>query len=97
MASTIEILIPTAEPKIKTIAVNSRLNDLNGKIVGFLWNEKPNGDILLQRIKDHLSQRFNLADTVWGQVEAVHIPAEDAPEVKQLGTKADAVVIATGD
>jgi len=27
----------------------------------------------------------------------VHIPAEDAPEVKQLGTKADAVVIATGD
>ena len=97
MARTIEILIPTAEPKIKTIAVNSRLNDLNGKIVGFLWNEKPNGDILLQRIKDHLSQRFNLADSVWGQVEAVHIPAEDAPEVKQLGAKADAVVIATGD
>ena len=97
MANTIEILIPTAEPKIKTIAVNSRLNDLNGKIVGFLWNEKPNGDILLQRIKDHLSQRFNLADSVWGQVEAVHIPAEVAPEVKQLGTKADAVVIATGD
>ena len=97
MASIIEILVPIAEPKIKKISVVSGLGDLNGKIVGFLWNGKPNGDILLQRIKDHLSQKFNLADSVWGQVEAVHIPAEDAPEVKQLGTKADAVVIATGD
>ena len=97
MASTIEILVPTAEPKIKKLSVVRGLQDLNGKIVGFLWNEKPNGDILLQRIKDHLSQKFNLADTVWRQVEAVHIPAEDATEVKQLGAKADAVVIATGD
>ncbi len=97
MASTIEILVPTAEPKIKKLSVTKGLNNLNDKVVGFLWNEKPNGDILLQRIKDHLSQKFNLADSVWGQVEAVHIPAEDAPEVKQLGTKADAVVIATGD
>ncbi len=54
-----------------------RVHDLNGKVLGFLWNTKPNGDILLMSIKEHLSQRFHLAGTKWYQKEAVAVPAPE--------------------
>lgn len=54
MVKTVTILIPVAELDVKEIPMNSRTNDLNGKIVGFLWNGKPNGDFLLNRIKELL-------------------------------------------
>jgi hypothetical protein len=97
MAKTIDVLIPTAEPKIKKILVNPRVYDLNGMVVGFLWNEKPNGDFLLHRLREHLLQRYKLVRTDWGQVDGVHVMAEDASEVKQLAASADTVVIAVGD
>ena len=60
MANTIEILVPTGEPRVKKISLNSRVHDLNGKVVGFLWNEKPNADVLLQRIREHILQKYKL-------------------------------------
>ena len=97
MANTITVLIPTAEPKIKKLSASSRVDDLNGKVVGFLWNGKPNGDILLERLREQLSQKFKLADSKWRQVEALHNLAEDTPDVEQLATITNTVVIAVGD
>lgn len=97
MAKTVEVLIPTAEPKIKKILVTPRVHDLNGKVVGFLWNEKPNGDFLLQHLREQLSQKYKLAGTDWGQVDRLHTMAEDAIEVKQLAATADTVIIAVAD
>ena len=97
MATIIEILVPTAEPKIKKIQVNPRVNDLNGKIMGYLWNEKPNGDILLKHIMEQISQKYQIAGTEWAQVDGVHVAAEDAGEVKQIAANADMVIIALGD
>ena len=97
MAKTIEILIPTAEPRAEKVAVNPHVHDLNGKTVGFLWDEKPNGDFLLNRIREKLSERFKLAGTVWRQVGGLHIGAEDAAEIQQLAEASDTVVVAVGD
>jgi len=97
MGNTIEILVPTADPKIKKLPLNPTVPDLNGKVLGFLWDEKPNGDLFLQRIRDRLTKKLNLAGSIWKQVEAFHIPVEEAPEVKQLAATADAVIIAIGD
>jgi len=97
MANTIEVLVPTAEAKTKILAVNPRLYDLNGKVVGFLWNEKPNGDILLQRLKEHLTQKFRLAGTEWRQIGGLHVEVEKEPALKELADKADTVVIAVCD
>ena len=55
MANTIEVFVPTAEAKIKKLAVNPRIHDLTGKVLGFLWNEKPNGDILLKRLREQIT------------------------------------------
>jgi len=96
MASSITILVPTAEPNIKSTPVNARLGDLNHKVVGFLWNEKPNGDVLLTHIRELLSQKYREVRTTWEQVEGLHIQAEVALEVKRIAA-ADTIIIATGD
>ena len=97
MVKTIEVLVPTAKPKIKEIQVNSQAHDLNGKVVGFLWDEKTNGDVLLNRIREHLLQKYKLAGTVWKQIGGLHVKVEDAPGIEQLATAADTVIIAIGD
>ncbi len=67
MTKTIAVLVPTCKPTAKEIPIAPRVHDLNDKVVGFIWNSKPNGDILLLRIKEQLSQRFRLAGTNWHQ------------------------------
>ena len=97
MANSIEILIPIAEPKIKNISINPRIHDLNRKVVGFLWNEKPNGNFLLQRIRENLIQKFKQVLTECVQVEGLHAGLEEVPEVKKLASTADTVLIAIAD
>jgi hypothetical protein len=97
MAQTIEILIPIAESDVKEIPLNPKTIDLNRKVVGFLWNEKPNGDVLLRRLIKQLSMRYPQVKTVWDQVAALHVLAEVAPQVQRMANEADAVIIATGD
>jgi len=97
MTNTIEVFVPTAEAKIKKLAVNPRVQELNGKVVGFLWNEKPNGDILLQRLREHFTQKYKLAGTEWGQIGGLHVDVEKEPVLKELAHKADTVVIAVCD
>ena len=97
MANTIEILIPTAEPKVTKKSINLRVHGLNRRVVGFLWNEKPNGDFLLQRIREHIVQKYKLVLTEWVQVEGLHTGLEEAPAVKKLAATAETVVIAVAD
>jgi hypothetical protein len=97
MADMIEIFIPTAEPKIKKFAVNSRLANLDGEVLGFLWNEKPNGDVLLRRLRQQLTQKYKLGGTTWEQIGGLHVDVDKAPEIKKIAAAADTVVIAVCD
>ena len=45
----ITVLNPTAPPRQLRTDMAPRPDDLRGKAVGFLWNSKPNGDVLFQR------------------------------------------------
>ncbi|MFH1484443.1 MAG: hypothetical protein ABIH46_00085 [Chloroflexota bacterium] len=49
----------------RSIAVAPRLASLRGKAVGVLWNEKPNGDILLAKLEGRLRDSFDLSQKVW--------------------------------
>ncbi len=93
---TIAVLDPTAKPKHPWIPIARRVADLNGKVVGFLWNEKPNGDILLNRIKERLSQKFNLSGTIWHAKETASRPASEVI-LNDLTSRADLVINAIGD
>lgn len=52
------VLNPTARGKISKREIASRLDNLDGKVIGFLDNGKPNSDLFLTHIKEALSQEF---------------------------------------
>ena len=96
MSETISVLVPTGKPRVEEIPVTPRVPDLNGKVVGFLWNGKPNADILLERIKEQLSERFRLAGTHW---HGCHSSEEAAyPDtIEDVVNNSDLTVVALGD
>jgi hypothetical protein len=92
----IAVLDPTAKSKVKEIPTAPRVNDLNGKVVGFLWNKKANGDLLLLRIKEQLSERFKLAGTNWHEKAGPGLPAA-MPIIEDFIRTADVVINGQGD
>lgn len=96
MPKTIIVLDPTAKTRVKAIPMVPRVRDLSGKVLGFLWNSKPNADILLLRIKEQLSQRFHLAATNWYEKKVATIPVKDST-VNELVDTSDLVINAIGD
>jgi len=98
MTKTTIVLDPTAKPSAEEIAIAPRVHDLNDKRIGFLWNGKPNGDILLLRIKERLSQKFNFTETNWQQrIGPVVSSSSDDPVIKKLASTCDLVVNAICD
>ncbi|MFC1917136.1 hypothetical protein ACFLXH_00585 [Chloroflexota bacterium] len=91
----ITILNPTSIPLKTADLLAPRLKDLQDKVIGFLWNTKPNGDILLNRLRTQLEQKYNLAEAIWCQKSATAVPA-GADIIERLNT-ADAVITAVGD
>ena len=93
---TIAILDPTARPRAKGVPTAPRVDDLNGKVLGILWNRKPNGDILLRRVKELLSERFRFGDTIWRQKFTASVPA-GSEVIRELADSADVVINGQGD
>ena len=46
------VLDPTAPPRELRQDMAVRPSDVRGKTLGFLWNSKPNGDILFGRLEE---------------------------------------------
>ena len=98
VTKTITVLDPTAKPRASVMPIAPRVHDLNGKVVGFLWNGKPNGDILLLRIKEQLSQRFHFAGTSWQQKAGATVSADAvAPIIDELTRTSELVINAISD
>ena len=91
---TIEVLDPTVPPKIKKAIKAIPIPKLDNKIrIRFLWNSKPNGDILLSSIMGFLSHKFPLASMSWQQKVQASAPANSAT-IKDLATNSDLVITA---
>jgi hypothetical protein len=96
MECTIRVLDPTAEVEVKGVKVNPPLHDLNGKMIGFLWDDKPNGDILLLRLKELLTQRFHPAGTNWWHAKA-WVEKPQPKLIDEIAATSDTVLVALGD
>lgn len=96
ITKTITVLDPTAKLKVKENPITPRINDINGKRVGFLWNKKANGNLLLLRIKEQLSQKYQLADTKWYEKSSSGVPA-DKSIIEDMVRTVDVVVNGQGD
>ena len=93
---TIAVLSPTTKPNIKDIPIAPRIHDLDGKVIGFLWNSKPNGDLLLTSIKERLLERFQISGVKWHQKHSLAAPA-DTNDITELALASDMVINAIGD
>ena len=91
----ITVLDPTGRAVSKEFRRAPRLADLNRKVLGLLWNGKPNGDILLRRIQESLADRFNLSGVIWRKKPAVDVPAKEI--LRELALEADVVINGQGD
>ena len=93
-----EIMVPIAPGRITKAKGAPGLETLDGKRVGLFWNTKPNGDVFLLRIGEHLKKRFKniqLIEFMPGKGDS----AIGAPAValKKAATRCDAVLLSTGD
>jgi hypothetical protein len=92
---TITVLDPAGRASCREFSVAPRLCDLNGRVLGILWNGKPNGDILLGRIQEAMTRRFNLSATRWWKKPAVDVSAGKL--LAELATGADFIINGQGD
>ena len=54
---TWELVNPAGVIKVTPIKMAARINSLEGKTVGLKWNQKPNGNIFLDRIAELLQEK----------------------------------------
>ncbi|MCL2669384.1 MAG: hypothetical protein FWE89_01750 [Syntrophaceae bacterium] len=92
---TITVMDPTGQASSREFATASRLNDLSGRVLGILWNGKPNGDILLARLQETLVRRLGLASARLWQKPAVDTSA--GALIADLAANADFIINGVGD
>ena len=93
---TIVVLDPTAKPRELRHAMAPRLPDLRGRAIGFLWNSKPNGDIIFARLEELLRQKYEIADSMHRRKPTASVPATKQ-DVDELAASCHAVVVGLGD
>ena len=92
----ITVLNPTAPPRQLRTAMALRPEDLRGKAVGFLWNSKPNGDVLFSRLEQLLREKYEIPEALYRRKPTASIPAE--PQViEDLAAKVEVAVVGLGD
>jgi hypothetical protein len=92
----VEVLSPVGIADIKPVKPADRLNTLEGKKIGLIWNAKPGGQYLLDEVEKQLSSKYKGITFVRMQSEQ-GMSAEEMIAVLKGAPKVDAVVHSVGD
>ena len=90
------VLDPTAAPREMVQAMAPALDSLGGQSLGFLWNSKPNGDLLFERLEKLLREKYEIADVVYRRKPTASLPATDAV-LEELAGSVQAVIVGLAD
>jgi hypothetical protein len=90
------VLDPTSPPRELRNAMAARQPDVQGRTVGFLWNSKPNGDILFTRLEELLRQKYEISGSIYRRKPTASIPASKQA-LDELAEQADVVVMGLAD
>ncbi len=90
------VLDPTAAPREMVQAMAPVLSGLGGQSVGFLWNSKPNGDLLFERLEKLLREKYEISDVVYKRKPTASIPANDEI-IDELAGSVQAVIVGLAD
>ena len=90
------VLDPTAAPRDMEQAMAPVLDGLGGQSVGFLWNSKPNGDLLFKRLEKLLREKYEIVDVVHRRKPTASLPAADSV-IDELADSVQAVIVGLAD
>ncbi len=93
---TIVVLNPTAPARELRHAMATRRPDMRGGAVGFLWNSKPNGDVLFSRLEELLRQKYEISSFVHRRKPTSSVPATQEV-LDELASSVQAVVVGLGE
>ncbi|HZA24568.1 MAG TPA: hypothetical protein VFA32_18550 [Dehalococcoidia bacterium] len=92
----IVVLDPTAQPRELRHTMAPRRPDIRGLSVGFLWNSKPNGDILFARLEELLREKYEVTDATYRRKPTSSVPAA-REMLDELATSVDVAIVGLGD
>ena len=90
------VLDPTAAPRKMEQAMAPVLDGLGGQSVGFLWNSKPNGGLLFERLEKLLREKYEIADVIYRRKPTASLPATDEV-IDELAESVQAVIVGLAD
>ena len=91
-----EILVPVGETKTEEMEMAERPLDLHGKVLGLLWNHKPNGDLLLRDVGKALQREFSLME-IFMKEKLSGASAAPTEMLEEIAAKCDLALLAIGD
>ena len=86
---------PTQAPTVQP-AFHGRLESLQGKTIGLLWNNRPRGDLVLNALGTGLTARYGVSAIVSTNKLRVGVGAPQAL-IDDLARRTDAVIVGVGD
>ena len=92
----VTLLDPTSPPRELSNPLANGLNDIKGKTLGFLWNNKPNGDKLFRMLESLIKERYDISQVVYQQKPTASIPAK-SEIIEELAAKCDMVIVGLAD
>ena len=91
----LEVFSPESDTRVDKIVGAPRFTSLDGKRVGLIFNEKPQGDVLLERTAELMKERFRDVQVTWFSRQCCQPPPEGYIEAAVKGS--DVAVGAAGD
>ena len=90
------VLDPTAAPRQLRHAMSPRRPDIRGLALGFLWNSKPNGNILFRRLEELLREKYEITGAVYRRKPTSSAPASQEV-LDELARAVDVAIVGLGD
>lgn len=90
------VLDPTATPRELRREMAPRLPDLRGRSIGFLWNTKPNGEVLFSQLEELLRHKYEITLALQRGKAMAPIPAP-REVLDELAASTEAVIVGIGD
>jgi hypothetical protein len=96
MAEATAVFVPTAPSVQKADAARRGLPSLEGRVVGFIDNAKPNFNHLVDDLATLLVRNYRVREVIKRRKRAASIPAP-AAMVAELADACDLVITGSGD
>lgn len=91
----IKVFGPTSKKRFKGPEMAERPTSLEDKVMGIVWNDKPGGDVLLNRFGDLLEERFHLKQTLKLHHQLGASIAEN--RLNEFAERCDFVIVGVGN